>query len=35
MKNVKEIEPKEVFNWFYELNQIPRCSGQEKEVSDF
>lgn len=35
MKNVKEVEPKEVFNWFYELNQIPRCSGQEKEVSDF
>ncbi|RVU53859.1 aminoacyl-histidine dipeptidase [Anaerosphaera multitolerans] len=29
------IEPKEVFNWFYELNQIPRESGNEKEVSDF
>ncbi len=29
------IEPKEVFSWFYEINQIPRCSGNEKGVSDF
>lgn len=29
------IEPKNVFNWFYEINQIPRCSGDEKRVSDF
>ncbi|MGO3752093.1 MAG: aminoacyl-histidine dipeptidase [Peptoniphilaceae bacterium] len=29
------IEPKEVFDYFYELNQIPRCSGNEKAVSDF
>ncbi|WBW50178.1 aminoacyl-histidine dipeptidase [Peptoniphilus equinus] len=29
------IEPKNVFHWFYELNQIPRCSGNEKAVSDF
>ncbi|WP_036729608.1 aminoacyl-histidine dipeptidase [Peptoniphilus mikwangii] len=29
------IEPKEVFKWFYEINQIPRCSGSEKRVSDF
>lgn len=29
------IEPKEVFHWFSELNKIPRCSGNEKEVSDF
>lgn len=35
MTNVKQIEPKKVFNWFYELNQIPRCSGEEKAVSDF
>lgn len=35
MKDIKSIEPKEVFNWFYELNQFPRCSGEEKEVSDF
>ncbi|SEN58653.1 aminoacyl-histidine dipeptidase [Peptostreptococcus russellii] len=35
MNNIKELEPKEVFQWFYELNQIPRSSGNEKEVSDF
>lgn len=29
------IEPKNVFNWFYEINQIPRCSGDEGKVSDF
>lgn len=29
------IEPKEVFDWFYEINQIPRCSGNEKNMSDF
>ncbi|MDO5028188.1 MAG: aminoacyl-histidine dipeptidase [Bacillota bacterium] len=29
------IEPKEVFSWFYKLNQFPRCSGNEKAVSDF
>lgn len=35
MSNLQNIEPKKVFNWFYELNQIPRCSGDEKRVSDF
>lgn len=35
MVSIKEIEPKKVFNWFHELNQIPRCSGEEKNVSDF
>ncbi|MBP2026133.1 aminoacyl-histidine dipeptidase [Peptoniphilus stercorisuis] len=29
------VEPKEVFKWFYEINQIPRCSGDEKRISDF
>lgn len=29
------IEPKKVFHWFHQLNQIPRCSGEEKRVSDF
>lgn len=29
------LEPKVVFDWFYKLNQIPRCSGDEKRVSDF
>lgn len=35
MSNLQNIEPKKVFNWFYELNQIPRCSGNEKRASDF
>lgn len=29
------LEPKEVFKWFQEINQIPRESGNEKEVSDY
>lgn len=33
--DIRNIEPKEVFKWFYELNQHPRSSGKEKEVSDF
>lgn len=28
-------EPVSVFRWFYELNQIPRGSGNEKGVSDW
>ena len=35
MNNLSNLEPKEVFKWFYELNQHPRSSGKEKEVSDF
>lgn len=35
MVSIKEIEPQKVFNWFHELDQIPRCSGEEKNVSDF
>ena len=35
MTSIKDLEPKKVFHWFYELNQIPRCSGEEKQVSDF
>lgn len=35
MSNLQNIEPEKVFHWFYELNQIPRCSGEEKGVSDF
>ena len=35
MSNLQNIEPKKVFKWFYELNQIPRCSGDEKRASDF
>ena len=33
--NLNNIEPKKVFHWFHQINQIPRCSGEEKEVSDF
>lgn len=33
--NLKNIEPEKVFHWFSELNQIPRCSGDERKVSDF
>ncbi|WBW50306.1 aminoacyl-histidine dipeptidase [Peptoniphilus equinus] len=29
------LEPKDVFHWFHELNQVPRCSGQEEAVSKF
>lgn len=35
MNNLSNIEPKEVFRWFYEINQHPRSSGNEQEVSDF
>ena len=30
-----QIEPQVVFDWFYQINQIPRESGQEKAISDF
>lgn len=29
------LEPKKVFDYFEELSQIPRESGNEKGVSDF
>lgn len=32
MENVKK---KEIFKWFYEINQIPRESGNEKMISEF
>ncbi|TCU79314.1 dipeptidase D [Tissierella praeacuta] len=35
MIDLENIEPKEVFYWFHQLNQIPRCSGNEKEASDY
>lgn len=35
MNDVKNLEPKDVFKWFYEINQHPRSSGNEKEISDF
>jgi len=33
--DLKNIKPEKVFHWFHELNQIPRCSGDEKRASDF
>ena len=35
MLDIKEIEPERVFKWFYQINQIPRCSYDEKKISDF
>lgn len=35
MNNLSNLEPKNVFKWFYEINQHPRSSGNEKEISDF
>lgn len=29
------IEPKKVFDFFYEINQIPRCSNHEQKISDY
>ena len=31
----KDLQPKEVFHWFKEISNIPRESGNEKEISDF
>lgn len=31
----KDLQPKEVFYWFKEISNIPRESGNEKEISDF
>lgn len=35
MNKLVNIEPKRVFYYFEKLSQIPRCSGNEKEVSDY
>lgn len=32
---IKNLEPKEVFSYFYDISQIPRESGNEKGISDF
>lgn len=29
------LEPKEVFKYFEEISNIPRCSGNEREISDY
>ena len=35
MIEIEKMEQKKVFKWFYELNQIPRCSDDEQKASDF
>ncbi|MDO5733074.1 MAG: aminoacyl-histidine dipeptidase [Eubacteriales bacterium] len=35
MTKIYELEPREVFEKFYQLNQIPRGSGNERQVSDW
>lgn len=35
MNNYQELQAKEVFKWFNEISMIPRCSGDEKRISDF
>ncbi len=32
---LKNMKPKQVFHFFEELSAIPRCSGNEKQVSDY
>jgi len=32
---LEDLEPREVFRYFEELTQIPRCSGNEKQASDY
>ena len=35
MENLQNIKPKEVFKHFYNISQIPRGSGNEKEISNY
>ncbi len=35
MNELLNMEPRSVLKYFYEINQIPRESGNEKEVSDY
>jgi len=32
---MKHLEPKEVFKYFHEISQIPRCSKKEQAISDY
>ncbi len=34
-KVLENLEPKAVFSFFEDLTQIPRCSGNEKRISDY
>ncbi len=33
--DIKQLEPKEVLSYFYDISQIPRGSGNEKAISDY
>jgi hypothetical protein len=35
MRMLEDLDPKGVFRYFEELTQIPRCSGNEKQASDY
>ena len=35
MERLKELDYKGVFKYFSEISKIPRCSGNEKEISDY
>ena len=35
MNILKNLEPKNVFRYFEEISQIPRSSGNEKQISDY
>jgi dipeptidase D len=35
MRMLEDLDPQAVFRYFEELTQIPRCSGDEKRVSDY
>lgn len=35
MDKLNELNPKRVFHYFSEISKIPRCSGEEKDLSDY
>ncbi len=35
MDRLKELDYKDIFKYFSEISKIPRCSGNEKEISDY
>ena len=35
MNTLKELKPERVFHYFEEILKIPRCSGNEKQISDY
>ncbi len=35
MDIISKLEPKKVFQYFEAISNIPRCSGNEKAISDY